>query len=245
MGRARPRDRRARPIGRSHSRWHGLCHLAALGLVASYGFIGHELARGLGFDIGYGRAFAVFSNGLMAAYLAPVPGSYGVGEGFTAWLLDPQLPAEALAAGVLSRVLCWHIMFIPGAIILFRADSAGTATRPGSGSCGARPTPSRRPHPGDRVRPCSLTGCSRGAALRLRERLLARRGRRVRDRRPVVLVPGMCGTRLDTTRGLPLWGTTPLYVGRPSCAGPTCARTAPAPADDLPGLQRARRVRRH
>jgi uncharacterized membrane protein YbhN (UPF0104 family) len=107
-------------IGRSRSRWHALCHLAALGLVASYGFIGHELARGLGFALGYGRAFAVFGNGLMAAYLAPVPGSYGVGEGFTAWLLDAQLPPRALAAGVLSRVLCWHLMFVPGAIILVR-----------------------------------------------------------------------------------------------------------------------------
>lgn len=51
-------------------------------------------------------------------------------------------------------------------------------------------------------------------ALALRERLLARRGRSARERRPVVLVPGMCGTRLDSTRGLPLWGTTrTLYFG--------------------------------
>ncbi len=51
-------------------------------------------------------------------------------------------------------------------------------------------------------------------ALALRERLLARRGRRARDRRPVVLVPGMCGTRLDTAGGFPIWGTTrSLYVG--------------------------------
>ena len=51
-------------------------------------------------------------------------------------------------------------------------------------------------------------------ALTLRERLLARRGRRARARRPVVLVPGMCGTRLETSAGLPLWGTTrTLYVG--------------------------------
>ena len=51
-------------------------------------------------------------------------------------------------------------------------------------------------------------------ALTLRERLLARRGRRARARRPVVLVPGMCGTRLETRAGLPLWGTTrTLYLG--------------------------------
>jgi uncharacterized membrane protein YbhN (UPF0104 family) len=108
-------------IGRSRRRWHWLCHLAALGLVASYAFVGYQLCRGLGIGVGYGRAVAVFSNGLMAAYLSPVPGSYGVGEGFTAWLLDPRLSLEALAAGVLSRVLCWHIVFVPGAIILVRA----------------------------------------------------------------------------------------------------------------------------
>jgi uncharacterized membrane protein YbhN (UPF0104 family) len=108
-------------IGRSRSPWHALCHGAALGLVASYGFIGHELAHGLGFPLGYGRAVAVFGNGLMAAYLSPVPGSFGVGEGFTAWLLDARLSDEALAAGVLSRVLCWYIVMVPGAIILVLA----------------------------------------------------------------------------------------------------------------------------
>lgn len=52
-------------------------------------------------------------------------------------------------------------------------------------------------------------------ALTLPERLLALRGRRAGDRRPVVLVPGMCGTRLDTERGRPLWGTTrTLYYGQ-------------------------------
>jgi hypothetical protein len=50
--------------------------------------------------------------------------------------------------------------------------------------------------------------------LTLRERLLVRRGRGARDRRPVVLVPGMCGTRLETPGGFSLWGTTrTLYVG--------------------------------
>ena len=108
-------------IGRSRRPWHWLCHAAALGMIASYGFVGHQLAAGLGFHLGYGKAFTVFSNGLMAAYLAPIPGSYGVGEGVTAWLLDPRLSAEALAAGVLVRVLCWHILFLPGAVILIRA----------------------------------------------------------------------------------------------------------------------------
>lgn len=56
----------------------------------------------------------------------------------------------------------------------------------------------------------------RGRALTLRERLLARRGRGADQRRPVVLVPGMCGTRLSTDGGRPLWGTTQtLYFGQP------------------------------
>jgi len=108
-------------IGRSRRPWHWLCHAAALGMIASYGFVGQQLAAGLGFGIGYGQAFTVFSNGLMAAYLAPIPGSYGVGEGATAWLLDSRLSPEALAAGILVRVLCWHIVFLPGAVILLRA----------------------------------------------------------------------------------------------------------------------------
>jgi hypothetical protein len=55
----------------------------------------------------------------------------------------------------------------------------------------------------------------RARRLGLRERLLARRGQSVRDRRPVVLVPGMCGTRLTDERGAVLWGSTAaLYFGR-------------------------------
>jgi hypothetical protein len=55
----------------------------------------------------------------------------------------------------------------------------------------------------------------RARRLGLRERLLARRGQNVRERRPVVLVPGMCGTRLIDERGAVLWGSTAaLYFGR-------------------------------
>jgi uncharacterized protein (TIRG00374 family) len=108
-------------IGRSRQPWHWLCHAAALAMITSYALVGQQLALGLGFRIGAGKAFTVFSNGLMAAYLAPIPGSYGVGEGATAWLLDPALSPEAVAAGVLVRVLCWHIAFIPGAVILIGA----------------------------------------------------------------------------------------------------------------------------
>src|SRR5205807_780896 len=68
-------------IGRSRRPWHALCHAAALGMIAAYTFVGRQLAAALGFHIGYGKAFAVFDGVLMAAYLAPIPGSYGVGEG--------------------------------------------------------------------------------------------------------------------------------------------------------------------
>lgn len=65
----------------------------------------------------------------------------------------------------------------------------------------------------------------RARALTLRERLLARRGQRAGGRRPVVLVPGMCGTRLCSDRGRPLWGTTrTLYYG-PQISRRTDVRT--------------------
>jgi hypothetical protein len=55
----------------------------------------------------------------------------------------------------------------------------------------------------------------RGRSLVLRERLLAARGRAAGERRPVVLVPGMCGTRLRDERGRICWGSTArLYFGR-------------------------------
>jgi hypothetical protein len=55
----------------------------------------------------------------------------------------------------------------------------------------------------------------RARALALRERLLSRRGRNAGARRPVVLIPGMCGTRLTSARGGVAWGSTAaLYVGR-------------------------------
>ena len=139
-------------IGRSRRRWHWLCHGAALAMIASYALVGQQLALGLGFRIGYGKAFTVFSNGLMAAYLAPIPGSYGVGEGVTAWLLDPRLSPEALAAGILVRVLCWHIVFVPGAVILIRAirrHGYATWTRLVWGEAGGDATPDRPRGGGD------------------------------------------------------------------------------------------------
>ena len=80
--------------------------------------LGQQIARGVGFTLGFEDAFGVFSNSLLWTYLLPVPGSYGIGEGLTAWLLDPHLGVEAVAAGVLVRVLAWHVAFIPGAILL-------------------------------------------------------------------------------------------------------------------------------
>ncbi len=56
-------------------------------------------------------------------------------------------------------------------------------------------------------------------ALSSADRRLARRGREPGARRPVVLVPGMCGSRLTDGRGRFVWGTTSrLYVGGPFAA---------------------------
>lgn len=102
-------------VGIVGRRWHLLCHLGALALVISYVLLGQQIACGVGFTLGFEDAFAVFSNSLWWAYVLPVPGSYGISEGLTAWLLEVE------AAGVLVRVLAWHIAFIPGAILLIFA----------------------------------------------------------------------------------------------------------------------------
>ena len=65
----------------------------------------------------------------------------------------------------------------------------------------------------------------RGRGLSLPRVLLARRARRVTGRAPVVLVPGMFGTRLADARGRTLWGSIPRLYRGPSIASAPDART--------------------
>lgn len=92
-------------IGGARGRWQWLTHAAALASVAAYAAVGVLLARGLGLELSAGRAAAAFSTSLMVAYLAPVPGSIGITEWVTSYLLDPAMTQPGMAAAILLRTL--------------------------------------------------------------------------------------------------------------------------------------------
>lgn len=108
-------------IGRSKSPLHLLCHAASVVFIFVYAAIGYVLCLGTDFAITAFKALTVFSNGLMVAYVAPVPGSIGVTEFFTAYLMDPSLGQHAMAVSLMLRTLCWYLALGPGAILLVLA----------------------------------------------------------------------------------------------------------------------------
>jgi uncharacterized membrane protein YbhN (UPF0104 family) len=105
-------------LGRSTDAMHGLAHAASVAFIGAYILIGWLLAQGVGLPLSLARAVPVFSGGLMVAYLAPVPGSIGVTELCTAYLLDPALGPQALVVSGVGRVLCWYGVVLPGAVML-------------------------------------------------------------------------------------------------------------------------------
>jgi uncharacterized protein (TIRG00374 family) len=105
-------------LGRSTDAMHLLAHAASVAFVFVYVLIGWLLAQGVGLPLSFPRAIPVFSAGLLVAYLAPVPGSIGVTELATAYLLDPRLGPEALVVSGLLRVFCWYGVVLPGAALL-------------------------------------------------------------------------------------------------------------------------------
>jgi uncharacterized protein (TIRG00374 family) len=112
-------------IGTSGHRQHAVCHVASITFLCTYVAIGWVLAGALGFTLSPVQALTVFSTSLMVAYLAPVPGGIGVTEAATAYLLDPQLGAPAMAVAVALRTLCWYLVALPGGLVLldsFRLD---------------------------------------------------------------------------------------------------------------------------
>ena len=109
------------------------CHAATMAFVLAYIAIGWLIAGGLGHPIGYLQAAAIFGNGLLVAYLSPIPGSVGIAEASTAYLLDPALSSDAIAAAVLCRTLCWYGAIPFGALVL-----AGEARRIGLSALAAR-----------------------------------------------------------------------------------------------------------
>lgn len=108
-------------LGSSTRPAHLGCHAASLAFLFTYCCIGWLLCNALGVDLGLGRAVSVFSTGMMVAYLAPVPGSIGVTELATAYLLDPHLGHAAVSASVLLRFLCWYGGGLPGPAFLLLA----------------------------------------------------------------------------------------------------------------------------
>ncbi len=125
-------------LGRSTDRNHLLCHAASLTFIAAYVGVGWLLCDALGLPVSVARAVPIFSASLMVAYLSPVPGSIGVTEVVTAYLIDPSLPPAAIVVAGLLRFACWYVSVLPGAALLVmelaRARrSATSARRAGSG----------------------------------------------------------------------------------------------------------------
>jgi uncharacterized protein (TIRG00374 family) len=98
---------------------HLVSHLSSIAFVFVYVWIGYLLCYGLGIPLSFGRAITVFTNGLMVAYLAPIPGSVGITEIMTNYLLDPQLTRVGMAAVLTQRILCWYVVLVPGVFFLF------------------------------------------------------------------------------------------------------------------------------
>jgi uncharacterized membrane protein YbhN (UPF0104 family) len=105
-------------VGKSTSRQHLVCHLASISFLLLYVLQGYLLAQFFGFSLSIGQAITIFSTSLMIAYLAPVPGSIGITELLTAFMLDPKLAAPSLAVALLLRVFCWYLVVPPGGVIL-------------------------------------------------------------------------------------------------------------------------------
>lgn len=105
-------------IGQSRNSMHWLCHGASVLFIWVYIFMGWYLCRSFGIPLSWDKAAAVFSNSLMVAYLSPVPGSVGITEFATSYLIDPAMTESGMVVSTLLRFLCWYAVMIPGAILL-------------------------------------------------------------------------------------------------------------------------------
>ena len=105
-------------LGRVLDPNHLACHAASIAFLFTYVTVGYVLAHAFGFPIGYGRAITIFSVSLLVAYLSPVPGSVGVTELTSSYMLDPALTAESMATSLGVRLLCWYLVTVPGGVVL-------------------------------------------------------------------------------------------------------------------------------
>ena len=100
---------------------HVVCHAGSAAFVLMYAWIGYVVCNGMGVVLPLGKAVTVFSNGLMVAYLSPVPGSVGITEVMTNYLLDPSMSNLGMAAVLTQRILCWYIVIVPGIFLLLNS----------------------------------------------------------------------------------------------------------------------------
>lgn len=107
-----------RLAGKSFSRQHLFCHIASISFLCIYVLQGYLLASFFGFTLTVQQAVTIFSTSLMIAYLSPVPGSIGITEFLTAFMLDPKLSAPSLAVALLLRIFCWYLIVPPGGLVL-------------------------------------------------------------------------------------------------------------------------------
>jgi uncharacterized protein (TIRG00374 family) len=105
-------------IGTSTRPTHLLCHAANLGFIATYCFIGWWLARSMNVQLSLLQSLTIFSASLMVDYISPVPGSIGVCEFATAFMIDPHLSPQSLVIAILLRILCKYLVLIPGSLVV-------------------------------------------------------------------------------------------------------------------------------
>jgi uncharacterized membrane protein YbhN (UPF0104 family) len=86
--------------------------------VGLYSFIGFWLCHALGIELAPLTALTIFSTSLMVDYVAPVPGSIGVTEFITAYMIDPKVSPESLFVAIVLRICCKYIVIFPGAVLL-------------------------------------------------------------------------------------------------------------------------------
>jgi uncharacterized membrane protein YbhN (UPF0104 family) len=118
-------------LGRSRDLLHFTAHAASITFVLLYVVIGRTSCAALGIALSWHEALTVFPASLFVAYFAPVPGSIGVTELATAYLIDRTISPRAVAAATLLRCCCWYSATLPGAaILLLRTWRARRAAAP-------------------------------------------------------------------------------------------------------------------
>jgi uncharacterized protein (TIRG00374 family) len=113
-------DRSAGAMAQISGVWdlrHLAAHAASLAYLLTYCLIGYILSRAVGYELTFPHAISIFSISLMVAYLSPIPGSIGVTELATGFLLEQQLTERALLVAITLRVLTLYIVLLPGALV--------------------------------------------------------------------------------------------------------------------------------